>query len=117
MSDISKLMADALQQLEEHKAWLKEQLFTLGAEAVHHDESIMPLIAQVDGIKLRMSRVDAMDSISILWEYPDELLAFLRSDFTPQHLRASLEGGRLVELDQPGHSVKRAPNTPARSTR
>lgn len=119
MSDITKLMTEALQQLEEHKVWLKQQMHEYLNEQPGGEWKIAfrVLIMQVEDIKLRSSRMDAPDNVSILWEYPDELLAFLRSERAPQHLRATLEGGRLVEQNQPGHSAKRAPNTAAKPTR
>lgn len=118
-NDMSKLMTDAMQQLEEHKVWLKDQLHEY-MHALPGGEwkiAFRVVIDQVDEIKLRMTRVDAVDNVSLLWEYPDELLTFLRSTKAPQHLRASLEGGRLVEPEQPGHSVKRAPNTAGKPSR
>ena len=118
-NDMSKLMADALAQLEEHKVWLKQQMheYMNAQEAGEWKIAFRILIQQVDDIKLRASRVDAADSASILWEYPDELLAFLRSARAPLHLRQSLEGGRIIDKEEPGHSVKRAPKTAAKPAR
>lgn len=119
MSDINTMMTQAQQQLDEHKVWLKQQMheYLNAQDGGEWKIAFRVLIMQVEDIKLRASRIDAVDNVSILWEYPDELLAFLRSERAPQHLRATLEGGRLVEQDQPGHSVKRAPNTTAKPTR
>lgn len=110
MSDVNTLMADSLAQLEEHKVWLKEQMSTwLHAQPGGEWKiSFRVLIAQVDDIKLRMSRAEGDATVSTLWEYPDELMVWLRSQ-APDHIRKSLEGGRLVDMNQPGHSAKRVP--------
>lgn len=105
MSDVNKLMMDAERQLSEHAEWLVIEIQNLPIP----DDTKALLCVQATMIKLRMSRVDAVDSISVLWEYPDELFEFLRSELAPDHLRASLEGGRLVDLNQPAQSVRRAP--------
>lgn len=110
MSDVSVLMDNALKQLEEHKVWLKEKMH----EHMNAQDSgewklaFRVLISQVDDMKLRMSRVDSIDSISIVWEYPDELLAYLASEKAPEHLRRTLEGGRLIDPNQPASSAKSA---------
>lgn len=100
-NDVTRLMTEAQQQLDEHKAWLK-------IEISMHATHVAQLQNHVDEIKLRMARVDAEDSVSILWEYPEELLAYLRDPSTPDHLRKTLEGGCVVDLEQPGFSAKRA---------
>jgi hypothetical protein len=109
MSDVNKLMSDAQQQLDEHKVWLKQQMHAWmntqdgGEWKLDFRKTIM----LVDDVKLRMSRVDEV--VSILWEYPDELTAFLRSVTAPEHLRKSLEDGHVVDMNQPGFSARRAP--------
>lgn len=111
MSDVNKLMSDAQLQLEEHMGWLKKQML----DYLHtQDEGewkigFRGLISQVDEIRLRMSRADA-GAISILWEYPDELAAWLRSDKAPEHLRKSITEGSTVDMNQPGYTAKRLPS-------
>lgn len=111
MGDVEKLMSAALAQLEEHKAWLKDQMHEwMNAEPGGEWKlNFRLVINMVDDIKLRMSRADEGE-VTVLWEYPDDLLAFFRLETTPAHLRATLEGGRVVDLDQPGLSAKRAPS-------
>lgn len=104
MGDVDKLMTDTQKQLDEHKVWLKKEL--LIAPGLGPD--IADLVEKVDEMKLRMSRAEGGE-VSILWEYPDELIAYLRLETTPTHLRACLEGGRVVDLNQPSFSAKRAP--------
>jgi len=110
MGDVEKLMTDAQKQLDEHKVWLKQQMSTwmYAQPGGEWKLDFRVLIKQVEDVKLRMSRADEGE-VSILWEYPDELIAFLRLETTPAHLRAALEGGRIVDLNQPGFSAKRAP--------
>ena len=120
MNEVSKLMADAQQQLDEHIAWLVSEILKIpvptddvekhnvmlkGGVSTEGDKKI--LAEQASMIKLRMSRADG-DTISILWEYPDELSKFLRSTAAPEHLRASIADGHVVDMNQPGHGVKRA---------
>ena len=64
------------------------------------------LCGQVRMIKLRMAR--ARNGVaSVIWEYPDELAAFLRLPSTPQHLRETIAGGHLVATEQPAFTAKR----------
>lgn len=108
LSDANKLMAEATKQLAEHVEWLAEEiekipsdLGMVGAKAL--------LVAQTSAIKLRVVRADQGD-VSVVWEYPDELGAFLKSPTTPKHLRDTLAGGRIVSTEQPAFSVVRGPD-------
>jgi hypothetical protein len=114
MSDVNRLMADAQKQLEEHQLWLMKEIERWSASIGpgHTDEQfkqIGRLHQQASEIKLRMSRADE-GKISILWEYPDELAAWLRSDAAPEHLRKSITEGRAVDMNQPGFTAKRVPS-------
>lgn len=102
--DVNKLMSDAQQQLDEHIAWLVEEIQKTSLS----DDMKALLCVQATMIKLRMARIDAEDNASLLWEYPDELSVYLRAPSTPDHLRASLNGGRVVDMNQPGYSARRA---------
>ena len=101
---INKLMEDALTQLEEHKQWLKAQMY----EHLHTQPEgewklgFRLLISQVDEIKMLMARPES-GTVSIVWSYPDDLSAFLRAEATPQHLRATLDGGHVIDMNQPHH--------------
>lgn len=108
MSDVNKLMSDAQQQLEEHMMWLKKQMhdYMNAQDAGEWKLQFRVLIRQVDDIRLRMSRADE-GSVSILWEYPDELAAWLRSEAAPEHLRKSITEGHQVDMNQPGFTAKR----------
>lgn len=109
MGDVEKLMSDAASQLEEHKIWLKTQM----QEWMHTQDGgewklqFRVCIEQVDNIKLRMSKAEE-DNITIVWEYPDEVIAFLRDEKTPVHLRASLEGGHFIDPNAPAISATKA---------
>lgn len=110
-NEVAKLMSDAQQQLDEHKVWLKTQMreYMNAQDAGEWKLNFRVLIEQVDNIKLRMSRAEE-GAVTIVWEYPDEVIAYLKDPTTPEHIRKSLEGGHVLNPDQPGHSVKRAPN-------
>ncbi len=111
MSDVSQLISDAQQQLDEHKVWLKRQMhdFMIAKEGGEWKLQFRTLIAQVDDIKLRMSKADE-GGISALWEYPDELAAWLRSPQAPEPLRKSITEGRSVDMNQPGFTATRLPS-------
>jgi hypothetical protein len=109
MSTVEKLMSDSQQQLDEHKVWLKQQMI----EWMNTQDSgewklqFRVLIAQVDEVKLRMSKAEE-DSVTTVWEFPDELAAYLRDPETPEHIRKALEGGHVVDMNKPGFEAKRA---------
>ena len=102
-NDIAILLDNAQKQLNEHSAWLVAEITKLEPEqTAPHVRSV--LIVQATQIKLRMARADK-DSVSVVWDYPDELGAFLKADTTPEHLRASLAGGHIVTPDEPATRV------------
>jgi hypothetical protein len=102
-NEVARLMGDAQQQLDEHKLWLKGQMheWMNTQDGGEWKLQFRVLIEQVDDIKLRMSRVDS-DNITIVWEYPDEIITFLKAETTPAHLRKALEGGHVINPEQPG---------------
>jgi hypothetical protein len=97
-NDLATLMTNAQKQLDEHAAWLAAEITNLTPEQAAPFMRSM-LVIQTKQIKLRMARADK-DSVSVVWDYPDELGEFLR-ERAPDHLRASLAGGHLVEIDAP----------------
>jgi hypothetical protein len=105
VKDANKLMADALQQLAEHKAWLKDEIDKIPSE-INMAAAKSMLRSQVDMIKLRLARVD-QNRASVVYDYPDELFAFLQAPSTPQLLRDTLVGGHLVSTEQPAHTFRR----------
>jgi hypothetical protein len=108
MSDVNKLIEDATNQLAEHAVWLAAEIQKIPADVGMAGGKAL-LVAQVSQIKLRMVRADKDRGASIVWDYPDELGAYLRAESTPQHLRDTLAGGHFVDTEQPAFSVKRVP--------
>ncbi len=107
MSDADDLVTKALKQLEEHKKWLAnelEKLPTVVGDFPMHIKAWM--IAQAGQIRLRVARTDGK-LVSAVYEYPDELFVFLRSEQAPKHLRDTLAGGHVVDPNQPTWSAKR----------
>lgn len=105
MSEADGLVEAAQRQLEEHKRWLAGQLYMTSLGVVP-DAKKMALITQAGEIKLRVVRVSG-NLASVVYEYPDELYAFLSSAEAPSHLRATLAGGHVVDPDQPTFKVTR----------
>jgi hypothetical protein len=105
MSDVDDLVEKAQKQLDEHKKWLAGQIYVLPS-VVAMDAAKQLLVAQADQIRLRVAKANGK-LVSVVYEYPDELYAFLRSDATPQHLRDALAGGHVVDPNQPTFSAKR----------
>jgi len=105
MNDINQLMTDAAKQLTEHQEWLVIEIEKIPADVKLSGTKAF-LCGQVRMIKLRMAR--ARNGVaSVIWEYPDELAAFLRLPSTPQHLRETIAGGHLVDTEQPAFTAKR----------
>ena len=107
MSDVNKLMADAVKQLAEHAAWLADEIDKIPSDTGMAGAKAL-LIAQAGHIKLRMVRADKDQGVSIVWDYPDELGAYLRHPLTPKHLRDTLAGGHIVNTEQPAFTAKRS---------
>jgi hypothetical protein len=105
VSDVNKLMTDAQKQLEEHVEWLAGEIDKLPTDVALAAAKAM-LVTQAKQIRLRVVRVD-QGRTSIVWDYPDELLLWLRAPGTPQHLRDTLAGGHLVSPDTPASSFRR----------
>lgn len=102
------LVVAAQQQLDEHKAWLCLEISRIPSD-VGVDGSKPVLCAQALSIGLRVARTNGR-VVSLMFEYPDELYAFLISGLAPQHLRASLAGGHVVDLNKPASTLRRAPD-------
>lgn len=105
MSDVNKLMEDATKQLAEHVEWLVAEIKKIPAD-VGMQGGVILLCEQARMIKLRMARAIS-GNVSVVWEYPDELAAFLRSPGTPKHIRDTLAGGHVVNTEQPAFTAKR----------
>lgn len=104
-NDANKLMTDAQKQLDEHKIWLRDEIDKLPTN-VNMAATKSMLCSQVDLIKLRLVRVD-QSRASVVYDFPDELLAFLQAESTPEHLRAAIAGGHVVSTETPAHTFKR----------
>lgn len=94
------LITKAQQQLDEHKEWLATEIEKLSPEPGHGLALYVLCAWQARQIKLRVARCTSHKTISVVWEYPDELVAFLRAETTPKHLRDSLAGGHVVDPSQ-----------------
>lgn len=105
--DANNLMEQARRQLAEHAAWLADEIRKIPS-LVATDGAKELLAQQAAQIRLRFVRADR-GNVSVVWDYPDELHAFLRSEVAPKHLRDTLAGGHDVSVEQPSFSVKREP--------
>ncbi len=92
------LIIKAQQQLDEHKTWLRLEIAKAGDDVFKIDQAPV-LILLVSQIRLRVAKVSGRVA-SVIYEYPDELVAFLRAETTPKHLRDSLAGGHVVDPSQ-----------------
>lgn len=92
------LIAKAQKQLDEHKEWLSTQICGLPLDVLDVGSAIM-LASKATQIRLRVAKVSGR-VVSVVYEYPDELVAFLRAETTPKHLRDSLAGGHVVDPSQ-----------------
>lgn len=120
-----QLVDAALQQLSEHKQWLKEKLIdsSVGTMSL---VVLNTLVYMVDHITLETVYAEpnvtqlvlvggAMvqkKTLSLVWQYPEELLTFLMSPSAPEELRASLNGASIHgPEDQPAFTIKQASDT------
>lgn len=99
------LMETATKQLEEHKTWLANEIRAMPADIKLVAAREM-LATQAGMIRLRVVHANGGVATTI-YDYPDELYAFLKSDVAPQHLRDSLTGGHLVDPNTPTFTAKR----------
>lgn len=106
MSELDDLMVQAQKQLAEHVFWLHDEIKKMPAD-VGSEGVKAALCHQTTLITLRMVRADK-GAVSVVWDYPDELGAFLRHPSTPQHLRDTLAGGHLVNSEQPAFTATRS---------
>jgi hypothetical protein len=105
MSDVDDLVEKAQKQLDEHKEWLAAEIGKVeGPVSVPWPRQLIS--DQVREIKLRVARTNGR-VVSVVYEYPDELYAFLRSEVAPQHLRDTLIGGNVVDPNKPTYTAKR----------
>lgn len=107
MSDTDTLMETALRQLDEHAAWLVAEIDKIPAEFSMAGSKAL-LTHQARSIKLRLVTANN-NRVSVVWDYPDELIAFLRAETTPKHLRDTLAGGHFVSTEQPAFKAERVP--------
>jgi hypothetical protein len=108
------LVAQAQRQLDEHKAWLRSEIGKItvcGPDWSGPEPAWRVLLEQADQIRLRVARVRGTVA-SVIYEYPDELVAFLRSDLAPPHLRASIAGGHVLDPNQPTFTARREDSEP-----
>lgn len=103
---VEDLMSAAQKQLEEHSAWLAAEIKKINSTTTTSDAAIAFLAHQAGQIKLRMVRA-GKEHVSVVWDYPDELVAYLRNPGTPQHLRDTLAGGHFVSTETPASFAKR----------
>lgn len=105
-AETDDLVATAQLQLEQHREWLASRISELPESAVAPGEMLL-LAVQARQIRLRVAKVSAQTA-TVVWDYPDELHAFLNSDRAPKDLKDTLAGGHVVNPNQPAWSVRRA---------
>lgn len=99
------LMETASKQLEEHKAWLAAEIRAMPAD-IQLIAAREMLATQAGMIRLRVVQANR-GVATVVYDYPDELYAFLKSDVAPKHLRDTLAGGHGVDTSTPTFTVKR----------
>lgn len=99
------LVAQAQAQLDEHKRWLAAEIRE-HVPALQGDGQAANLASQAEQIRLRAARA-GRSLVSVVWEYPDELYAFLSSDAAPRHLRDAVAGGHRLDPSKPASTWKR----------
>lgn len=106
--DVNKLMEDAVEQLDDHKAWLAKKIREMNF-AVELSGAQELLAQQAAQVKVRIVNVNNQ-RVQIVYEYPDELGKFLLSENATQELRDSLKGGHIIDPNQQAFSVRRGPD-------
>lgn len=105
-NEVGTLVAQAQDQLEQHKQWLRNQIgmSSMTSSVGQPTEPWSTMMRLATEIKLRVVRVSGATA-SIVYEYPDELYAWLRSE-APQHLRDTLDGSHVVDPSQPASTAR-----------
>jgi len=103
MGDAEDLVEKAQRQLDEHKKWLADEIEKLPLVPWQEKYNLANRALE---IKLRVAKA-AGTVVSVVYEYPDELYAFLASDAAPKHLRDTLVGGNVVDPNKPAASARR----------
>ena len=103
MGDAEDLVEKAQRQLDEHKKWLADEIEKLPLVPWQEKYNLANRALE---IKLRVAKA-AGTVVSVVYEYPDELVAFLRSDLAPPHLRASIASGHVLDPNQPTFTARR----------
>lgn len=95
-----KMLLLASEQLVEHKHHLKE---TYRQVVLHAAHDLPKWDRLVDGIRLavvsrddRIREADGRPTISVIYEYPDELYEYLAGSDAPSELKESLAGGLSI---------------------
>ena len=104
-NEVDDLVAAAQKQLDEHKEWLASRIADISPDVLKVGQMLL-LATQARQIRLRATKVSAQ-VVSVVWEYPDELYAWLLSEFAPKLLRDTLVGGHVVDPNQPASSAVR----------
>jgi hypothetical protein len=106
-NETTRLMEQARQQLDEHVAWLVAEIEKIPADVGMAGGKAF-LCHQAYLIKLRVVTANN-NRVSVVWDYPDELITFLQAESTPVHLRDTLKGGHFVNTEQPAFKAERVP--------
>lgn len=102
-----ELVEKAQKQLDEHRAWLVGEIDKIPTAAGSFPMHIRAwMVAQAGMIRLRVAKASGK-LVSVVYEYPDELFAFLGSDLAPKHLRDSVSGGHVLDPNKPSLMVER----------
>lgn len=104
-NDVDELVAAAQRQLNEHKEWLASRIADVPESELKIGQMLL-LAQQARLIGLRVVKASTR-VVTVVWEYPDELYAWLNSDLAPKQLRDSLAGGHVVDPNQPAWSARR----------
>jgi hypothetical protein len=100
----NRLLAAAQAQLDEHRTWLTAEIVNLAAThaTVVSQLERLTMVELVDQVHLATVKLEGQPDVhgnalvSVVYEYPDELYAFLQRPELPESLRKTLIGGTLV---------------------
>jgi hypothetical protein len=104
-TEVDDLVSKVQKQLEEHKAWLAAEIGKISpwVRLIGEQTELVNLSQE---IKLRVTKV-SNGVVTAIYDYPDKLYMFLRSEDAPRHLRDSLDGHHVVNPNQPTFTAKR----------